>query len=181
MAGFLLAGWGSAEDTAEPERLISDAQLREILIWSDDELRIQMLWQLKQWSRAPATKWRDRLIPFFTHVWPKQRALRTPAISSRLADFLLASDDLMPTLMPLILPRLVPIRGDTTTFLRIKDPEKDPVRRFPGAVLDLLWAILGEDPSHWPYKVEDILDRLAETPEIGDDPGLSELRRRRDR
>jgi hypothetical protein len=41
MAGFLLAGWGGAEDTTGPERLISDAQLREILIWSDDELRTQ--------------------------------------------------------------------------------------------------------------------------------------------
>ena len=125
MAGFLLAGWGSSEDTAEPEQLISDAQLREILIWSDDEFRIQMLWQLKEWSGHSGTKWRDRVIPFFTHVWPKQRALRTPAISSRLANFLLASDDLIPALMPLILPRLVPIRGGSLdTILLNNDPKK---------------------------------------------------------
>jgi hypothetical protein len=37
--------------------------------------------------------------------------LRTPAISSRLADFVMASDDLMPRLLPLILRRLVPARG----------------------------------------------------------------------
>jgi hypothetical protein len=122
------------------------------------------------------------VIPFFTHVWPKQRSLRTPAISSRLADFLLASDDLLPTLMPLVLPRLVPIRGGSLrTILVNDDPEKDPVRRFPAAVLDLLWAILGEDRAYWPYKVEDILDRLAAPPETRGDPRLSELRRRRDR
>jgi hypothetical protein len=182
LAGFLLAGWGGAEDTAEPERLISDAQLREILIWSDDELRAQMLWHLEQWSSNSETRWPDRVIPFFTHVWPKQRALRTPAISWRLAGFLLASGDLMPALMPLILPRLVPIRGGLlrTTVLN-GDPKKDPVRRFPAAVLDLLWAILGEDPAHWPYKVEDKLGRLAVTPETSGDPRLSELRRRRER
>ena len=142
MAGFLLAGWGDAVHAAEPERFISDAQLREMLIWSDNELRSQVLWQLEQWSGKSETRWRDRVIPFFTHVWPKQRALRTPAISARLADFLLASDDLMPALMPLVLPRLVSIRGGSLrTILVNGDPERDPVRRFPAAVLDLLWAI----------------------------------------
>lgn len=181
MAGLLLAGWGGAKDSVEPERLISDAQLREILISSDDEFRIQVLWHLERWSGDSETRWRDRVIPFFTHVWPKQRALRTPAISSRLADFALASGDLMPALMPLLLPRLVPIRGGSlrTTLLN-EHLEEDPVRRFPKAMLDLLWEILGEDPAHWPYKVEGILDRLAVMPETGGDPRLSELRRRRD-
>jgi hypothetical protein len=182
MAGFLLAGWGGSPHAAEPERFISDAQLREILIWSDDELRTQVLWQLEQWSDNSETRWRDRVIPFFTHVWPKQRALRTPAISSRLADFLLASDELIPALMPLVLPRLVSIRGGSLrTTLPNDDPDKDPVRRFPAAMLDVLWAILGEDPAHWPYKVEDVLDRLAAADETSGDPRLSELRRRRDR
>lgn len=182
MAGFLLAGWGGIEDSAEPERLISDAQLREVLVWSDNELRIQILWQLERWSGEPETRWRDRVIPFFTHIWPKQRALRTPEISSRLADFLLASGDLMPALMQLISPRLVPIRGGSLLHIPLKDDSgKDPVRRFPMAMLDLLWAILGEDRAHWPYQVEDILARLAATPETGGDARLSELRRRRDR
>jgi hypothetical protein len=182
MAGFLLAGWGSPEDATEPEGVVSNAQLREILIWSDDELRIQMLWQLKQWSGDAETRWRERVIPFFTDVWPKQRALRTPAISSRLADFLLASGNLMPTLMPIVLPRLVPIRGDTLlASLPHDNPEKDVVRRFPAAMLELLWTILGENPVDWPYQIEAVLDLLAAAPETSSDPRLSELRRRRDR
>lgn len=180
MAGFLLAGWGGAEDAAEHDRVISDIQFREILIWSDDELRIQILRQLKRWSAE--TRWQARVIPFFTQVWPKQRALRTPAISLDLANFLLASGDLMPVLMPFILPRLVPVRGGSLlTILLNGEPKKDPVRRFPAATLDLLWAILSEDPAFWPYRVEDLLGRLAAAPETSGDPRLSELRRRRDR
>ena len=182
MAGFLLVGWGDAEDVAEPERLISDAQLREILIWSDDELRIRILWQLEQWLHKSETRWRDRVIPFFTNVWPKQRSLRTPAISLRLVDFLLASDDLIPALMPLVLPRLVPTRGGSLRTILLNDnPEKHPVRRFPAAMLDLLWAILSEDRTYWPYNVEDILECLAAASETSGDPRLSELRRRRHR
>ncbi len=88
----------------------------------------------------------------------------------------------MPALMPLVLPRLVPIRGGSLHAIHLNDdPEKDPVRRFPAPTLDLLWAILSEDPAYWPHKVEDILDRLAAIPETSGDPRLSELRRRRDR
>lgn len=179
LAGFLLAGWGGAEDALKAEPLVSDAQLREVLIWGDDRLRTQMLWQLKQWSANSHSRWRDRVIPFFANVWPKQRALRTPRISAALADFLLASGEIMPALMPSILPRLVPIRGGSLRTIVTDDPENGPALRFPAAILDLLWAILGDDPVHWPYEIEAVLDRLAAAPETSGDPRLSELRRRR--
>jgi hypothetical protein len=85
-------------------------------------------------------------------------------------------------LMPPVLPRLVPIRGGSFgTILLSDNSESDPLRRFPAAMLDLLWAILSEDPAYWPYKIEDTLDRLAAAPETSEDPRLSELRRRRHR
>jgi hypothetical protein len=49
------------------------------------------------------------------------------------------------------------------------------------ATLDLLWAVLAEDPGQWPYKIEDIIDILAEARETAADARLSELRRRRER
>src|SRR4051812_20836682 len=104
LAGFLLAGWGSETDT---ERWVTDLELREVLIHTDDELRQQLLWQLEQWCAEIDNPWRGRVIPFFKQVWPKQRALQTPAMANQLANFALAMDDLMPALVELILPRLV--------------------------------------------------------------------------
>jgi hypothetical protein len=52
-------------------------------------------------------------------------------------------------------------------------------RHYPAALLDLLWAILAEDTALRPYKVEELLDLLAEAPEAHADPRLSELHRRR--
>ncbi len=46
-------------------------------------------------------------------------------------------------------------------------------------MLDLLWTILAEDATLWPYKIEETLDVLADAPETRADPRLSELRRRR--
>jgi hypothetical protein len=52
---------------------------------------------------------------------------------------------------------------------------------YPKATLDLLWAVLAEDPRQWPYKIEDVIEILAEAPETAPDARLSELRRRRER
>lgn len=56
-----------------------------------------------------------------------------------------------------------------------------PAYRYPAALLDLLWAVLGDDVQQWPYKIEEALDRLGEDPVVGSDPRLAELRRRRQR
>jgi hypothetical protein len=89
--------------------LVTEVELREVLIYADDEFRQQLLWQLEQWIRQPDSVWRGRVIPFFRQVWPKQRALHTPSMSSYLANFALASGKLMPAIVELILPRLVPV------------------------------------------------------------------------
>src|SRR3546814_1899215 len=84
LAGILLAGWGGEEEAQEPERLIPDVELREILIHADEELRAQMLGYLERWAREPNSRWLARVIPFLLKVWPRQSAIRTQRISRRL-------------------------------------------------------------------------------------------------
>ena len=64
-------------------------------------------------------------------------------------------------------------------FMLRSGAQNHPALIYPAALLDLLWAILAEDATLWPYKIEEVLDVLAETPETRADPRLSELRRRR--
>jgi hypothetical protein len=80
----------------------------------------------------------------------------------------------------LILPRLVPTRGLSLHMLLLNPAAEDyPARRFPRETLDLLSALLTEDPHSWPYGTEVVLDYLATVPETTADPRLSEIRRRR--
>ena len=182
IAGMLLSGWGGEADALEPERLLTDSELREILIHADDELRRQLLWHLGHWSNNVQTRWPERLIPFLRNVWPKQRALRNPSVSARLVDLALGSGDQMPAVVSVILPRLVPARSTTMHMMLMSSgAEPHPAHRHPKALLDLLWAVLGDDPQLWPYKIEDTLALLSDDPEVGSDPRLSELRRRRQR
>jgi len=182
IAGMLLSGWGGEADAPEPERLLTDAELREVLIHADDELRGQLLRHLGHWSNNVQTRWPERLIPFLRNVWPKQRALRNPTVSARLVDLALGSGDQMPAVVATILPRLVPARSTSMHMMLVtsgSDPH--PAHQHPKALLDLLWVVLGEDPQQWPYKIEDTLALLSEDPDVGSDPRLAELRRRRQR
>lgn len=179
-AGFLLIGWGGSPDADPPEQLVKSAEMREILVESDDDLRGQVLWHIEKWSADLEGKWRARLIPFLTDVWPNHRTVRTPEMSARLLDLALASGDLFPQVVQVILPRLVPVRGGMLRGLMLHSEAKDhPAPVYPAAMLDLLWAVLAEDATSWPYRIEDVLDVLADAPETRGDPRLSELRRRR--
>jgi hypothetical protein len=182
MGGFLLIGWGGDSNVLAPEQLITSEEFREILVDADDDLRSQILWQLQQWSKRADGRWWARVLPFFRDVWPRHRALRTPELSSRLADFAFESGELFPEIVAAIAPRLVPVRGGFSR-ITVADgaAENHPDQRYPAAMLDLLWAILAEDASQWPYKIEEVLDMLEAAPETRADPRLSELRRRRSR
>ena len=180
IGSFLLIGWYGDPDADPPDQLVASDELRDILVKSDDDLRGQVLWHLERWSADLEGKWRARLIPFLTDVWPNHRALRTPEMSIRLVHLALASGDLFPKVVQAILPRLVPVRGGTLRRGMLPpEAENHPALIYPAAMLDLLWAILAEDGTLWPYKIEEVLDVLAEAPETRADSRLSELRRRR--
>jgi hypothetical protein len=112
IGGFLLIGWEGDANGDPPEQLVSSAELRELLVGSDDDLRAQILWHLEHWSADPQGQWRARLVPFLTDVWPNHRAVRTPEMSTRLVDLAMASGDLFPQVVQAILSRLVPVRGE---------------------------------------------------------------------
>lgn len=179
LGDILLDAWGRSLDEGEAGPALLSVEFREILIHADDDLRRGMLWTLGRWAADGDGLWADRVVLFLRDVWPRQRALRTPAMSDRLADLVLAVPSRFAELVPLVLPRLVPVRGYGSPLDGLDDPETGPlVERHPAEVLDLVWALLGEDAQDWPYGISDTLDRLAEQPSVQDDTRLSELRRR---
>ena len=169
---------GESLDRLAPEKLVTDGDLRDLLVLTDHTFAQEIIRYLENWSRD-TNVWSDRSVDFFKRVWPKQRSLRTSAISDCLVHFLLSSGDRLPTLTPLVVPRLVPLRGGWMNYISSDDSDKDPAKRFPDFVLDLMWAILTEDPIDWPHGALQTLDTLEDLPETATDTRLAELRRRR--
>lgn len=176
LAGILLQGWARQKDSNEPEQLISDIELREILIHAGDELRSSVLWYFRQWAKKPDSPLGENLLPFLERVWPHQRTVRTAQMSGKLVDLALAAPDRFPEIATAILPRLVPIHGHSVVLARVNVNEKI-LTQHPRTLLDLLSAILSSDSGVWPYGVGDILAQLAEQPTTRDDPRLQILLR----
>lgn len=178
LAGMLLAGWAGDDDESNPNALIPDVELREILIHADDELRIQTLWYLEHWSQEPGSKWGDRLLPFLQDVWPRQSAVKTPRTSGRLMDLALSFPARFPELVEAILPRLSPVKGASVRIGPFLEVESGIATLHPGPLLDLLWTALPENPQTWPYETGTLLDVLADQGTTRADSRLLELRRR---
>lgn len=178
LAGMLLAGWAGSDDPSDNDALIPDIELREVLIHADDELRTQMLWYLERWSKEPDSKWGERIIPFLTKVWPRQRAVRTARTSGRLVDFALGMPDRFPEIVELILPLLGSIAGGSVRVGPFINVEGGIAAKHPLQLLDLLWKVLPEDPWLWPYGIGRILEALSAQDEVREDSRLREMIRR---
>ncbi|MDA3877563.1 MAG: hypothetical protein PF483_10805, partial [Halothiobacillus sp.] len=175
LAEVFLLGWVWGDEADGPRQMISDIELREVLIHASDDLRTRVLLLLKIWAINSSAQLTHRLIPFLIQVWPKQRALRSEKMSQLLVDLAVSIPDRFPEIVEAILPRLVQIKGGSLSFLGIEDTV---VARYPCVFLDLLWTVLGEDAANWPYKTSDMLAQLAEQAETQENPKLVELQRR---
>lgn len=178
LAGMLLHGWGGSDEPAGDDALISDVELREVLIHGDDDLRTQMLWYLQRWSNEAGSKWGDRILPFLKDVWPRQRAVRTPQTMGRLVDMALAMPNRFAEIVDAILPVLDVIGGSSARISHFFDLEEQIASEHPRELLDLLWKVLPEDAWQWPYETRRTLDALKAQDLVRDDTRLAELTRR---
>jgi len=189
VAGMLLIGWRGSDRGLPEIQQVTDLELREVLIHCDDELRRSVLWQLGYWAKNGesevdeyAEAWDEEVLPFLRRVWPLQRSVRTTASSSALLT--LAFD--VPqrwfnAVVATIAPHLTTV--DTGAMMGVLDETKLPgfVRDHADAVLTLLWAILAEDATRWPYGADVYLRHLNGHAEVADDERLIELQRRHHR
>ncbi|MBW2739201.1 MAG: SIR2 family protein, partial [Deltaproteobacteria bacterium] len=99
LAGIILAGWGSThEETGE--RCISNDEMHDVLLYTDDEFRSHILWQVERWSEtkenAAGEKWSVMLGELLRDVWPRQKSAKTPKISARLCDLAFSNVERFP-------------------------------------------------------------------------------------
>jgi hypothetical protein len=114
LAGILLASWGRR--TKEGVRIVSDDEMRAVLVDADDDFRVQLLWHLENWSKQPESSWPEEAVTLLTRVWPKQIAAKTPRVSAKLAELAFAQGDQFPIFVDYVLPLVVPLIKITSTF-----------------------------------------------------------------
>ena len=182
IAFLLLIGWVSSADN-EDRRWVSDSELRDVLLHGGDEFRSHILQQFEQQLRngdaRAREEWQIRTYKFFESVWPMQRSVKTPEMTARIVDVLVAHSDSFRKLIDLVSPLLTTIRDATQLRLQFREETKNVIKAHPERFLHLLNVVLPEDVRYWPYGINNALDLIAEADEsLLTDARLRELQRR---
>ena len=183
LAGILLAGWGS-RDEINDQRCVSNSEMRDVLLHAGDDFRSRALWQLQTWARHATdaddvNNWRTLVPEFIRDVWPLQKSAKTPKTSAALLNLIFSEADSLPTMTVLVLPLLTLIDRGNQFMLHTYDVKGELSRRFPKEMLALMFAVLSNKATDWPYDADGVLTRIGEADErLRLDDRLVELNRR---
>jgi hypothetical protein len=182
LAATILAGWGSVDEKTG-ERCITNDEMRDVVLNSDDEFRAKILWQAERWSggqtEGEGQKWLGMLPELLRDVWPRQKVVKTPRLSARLCALAFSSGDQFPELAAIILPLLTSIDRESLVLTELRRSESSVVEKYPHQTLAILHTVLSENVAAWPYGIEDILQQIGEADEsLKLDERLIELRRK---
>jgi len=182
LAGIVLAGWVSTDEKTK-ERCISNAEMHDVLLYTDDAFRSRFLWQVENWSKTEeidrAEKWSVILPELLRDVWPRQKSVKTPEISARLCDLAFSNVKRFPEIAEIILPLLTTIDRDHLMLPNLRKTQDNIVDLHPEKTLALLHAVLPDNVAAWPYGIETTLKRIGEANEsLKSDERLLELNRK---
>jgi hypothetical protein len=179
LAAILLAGWGTVDESSG-ERFVTNDEMRDVLIEASEDFRASALWQLDSWaSHSDGVEWASKLGTFFSEVWPRHKKAKSELISARLCDLAFARVEPFPQVADAILPLLTKVEGQHLMVPRLAGTEENVIDKYPEKVLAILWAMLPDDASKWPYGADGWLGRIGVAgPELLKDVRLIELKRR---
>lgn len=182
LAYLVLRGW-ITPGAKDGHRHISNAELRDVLLHGGDDFRSHTLWQIERGigdsDESNRKEWLPRAVEFFRHVWPRQKAVKSPAMSVRLCELLLSNRESFPELLDVVLPFLTKIdRGHGPDF-EVQVEFSRIVEKHPERFLGMLHTILSDDVSEWPYGIGDVLEKIGEADrKLLSDARLQELKRK---
>ena len=182
LANLVLAGWCIMDQTGR-DRCISNTELRDVLLRTDDAFRGAVLWHAERWLRQSDGEeaGRGSLVPeLLRDVWPRQRSVKSPAMSARLFGLALGSEGLFREMAEVVEPLLSRSEGGRIELPRLRRA-RNVIDEHPRAVLGLLYAVLPSRTADWPYDTGAVLERIWEADEtLREDSRLGELRRKSD-
>lgn len=179
LSSMLLSGWGSIY-TKTNERFITNNEMRDVLINTNDGFRSQILWHLEsRASKTEETRWIDQLPIFFTDVWPRHKQVKSASISAKLCDLAFSSEVVFVAIADAILPLVSKMHAEDFFIHHLRGEKNNIVEKYPEKTLALLWVVLPETTAKWPYNIENVLVEIGEAePSLLNDMRLIELKRR---
>ena len=180
LAYLTVLGWNSTDD-GERTSWVSNEEFRDALLHGGDEFRSQVLWQFEralEADEAHRNEWRVKASEFFKDVWPRQKAVKTSAMTARICELLLSHCDTFDALFDVASPLLMSIRDGAGMHLHVRAEVEQIAKSRPIQFLQLMHKVLPDDVANWPYGIGESLEWIVEGDgTLANDTRLIELRR----
>ncbi len=182
LAYLTMWGWISSGGKKE-DRQLSNAEFRDVLLHGGDEFRSHVLWQVKlglnDEEESSRGEWLAWALEFFHDVWPREKAVKNPAMSISLCEVVLSNSESFPELVDVVLPFLTKSARGVALHLHLPDEASDIIKKHAKCLLTLLHVGLPDDGSDWPYGMGDVLEKIgAADSGLRSDTRLRELNRK---
>lgn len=182
-AELILALW-TETDNATGAKRVTDEELRELLLKSDDKFRKVILDHLKLKiinKNNPSDQWKPRLPELFA-IWPKQMKAWSPEVSGGFFNLLIWSGEQFPVLLKYVINHLSKIDiSNSVDFYTpaIIDSNNKIIQDYPKELLELLFTVLPNDTRQRPYRIDKILKNIVDADSsLKRDARYIELKRR---
>lgn len=165
------------QDDGKP--FVTAEEARTALRGANAAVRLQALWFLPQLV-ALEDGWERRIVPFFRHVWPRDRQFQTPETTHRLMLFLENLGERFPDGVRLVGNFLVSCPDVDVFLFQLGrdggDGRPSLARKYPLATLVLLNRIVDKNSPRPPYGLAEVVTSLADaSPEIRQDASWQSL------
>ncbi|AXS40156.1 SIR2 family protein [Breoghania sp. L-A4] len=180
LSGLILSAWALTDDDTG-EKWVSDQELRNVLLNSNDDVRSRILWQAERWAKEKQETWAPLLLDLLRNVWPRQIAAKSGIVSARLCDIAFSDEARFPELAAAVLPLLTKIDRDHLMLPNLRRSRDNIVDLHPRETLELLHAALPDNVAAWPYGIDATITRIGEADSaLNSDERLIELKRKWD-
>jgi hypothetical protein len=123
--------------------------------------------------------WPELLPKFLKDVWPRQKSVKSGDASAHLCEIAFSNEERFEEISDIVIDLVGPVEGDRFRLPDLRNENIEIISKHPEKSLALLYAVLSEDVSNWPYDFGDVLAKFNACDEkIRNDPKLIELNRR---
>ena len=141
LVGMLLSAWAIV-DKENQERWVSNNELRDVLLDSNDDVRSRLLCLCRDQSKKGGAEWPPLLIEFLRNVWPRQIAVKSGFVSTVLCNIVFSDKTHFPELAAIVLPLLTKADSNSSVHLDLRPLHDNIVDQHPRETLELLHAVL---------------------------------------
>ncbi len=169
---FIFSAW-KIVDEKKNERWVSNDELREVLVKTNDDCRCAILTEFEGYHQG----WLGEFEILIDKVWPYQLVANSPRVVSLIAKIVAHAGEEFATALNIALPRMKTI--EATDGLNAKN--NVGFERYPLEALKFLYKILPDDIRKWPYGFQDYINFVIDNNiDVKSDPRFMELKRKWD-